>query len=181
MTILEYWINRILEAGFDFPNRELVDSNLNVYTPADIPEKSDCGGFCYRNEETGLFEVWINDMYLGTKKETGIILHELIHTLPDCWNHGILFCCFCDAIGEKLGIKVPYSSEEELEKMEYRMKNAKYILRCRSCGAIIPRLRCSDSVKNFEYYRCGRCNGKLDLFDAKTGESISYPRIRKGA
>jgi len=167
MTILEYYASRLNGLGFDFSIGEQVDKALHVYNPTDLPEMSNARRFYKWNLETGLFEIWINSFYLGTKEETGIILHELIHTFPDCWNHGCIFKFYRDAIEYNFGVKIPYIDEETLKQFDERMSRAKYIIRCTTCGVQSPRFRRCKVVKKPWNYRCPHCGGWLNAINTE--------------
>ena len=94
------------------------------------------------------------------------IIHELIHCLPYCNNHGSYFKQYAKKINEKLGYhitrvgnkKEDYSQShlllEEKEKYNYQVQ-------CPKCGITFYRQRLQ---KNFtKKYRCARCLGKLEV------------------
>lgn len=95
------------------------------------------------------------------------IMHEIIHCLPSCNNHGITFKRYASYINQKLGYNIKRLGNKE---EDYKFSNLKYDEKdnaynykiiCQDCGAIIYRKRLKkDFIKR---YRCGICGGKLKL------------------
>ncbi len=57
-----------------------------------LNHRRDCIGLCQRMSN-GKFTVFFSDFYLALNdKEIGnVLMHELIHTIPGCWDHGVEF------------------------------------------------------------------------------------------
>ncbi len=109
---------------------------------------------------------WLMDLNDDIIKNT--IIHEIIHCLPDCNNHGKDFKRYCRLINEKLGYNISRlgNKKEDYEKSNLTFNeksNVKYIIVCESCGLIYYRQR---MAKNFtKKYRCGKCKGKLRILN----------------
>lgn len=104
-------------------------------------------------------------------KET--IIHEIIHTCPDCMCHtgewkrlvAIVNDCYgynikrCSDADDK-GMSEFYKDHEEpvRKPMTY-----KYTLKCTQCGHEYKYKRECKAVKYYYRYRCGHCNGKLTM------------------
>ena len=96
------------------------------------------------------------------------IMHELIHCLPYCNNHGKEFKKYAELINEKLGYEIQRlgNKEKDYEKSNIVFDKSdeveyKYKIRCKKCGIVFYRQRLK---KNFiRDYRCGDCKGKLEL------------------
>lgn len=107
---------------------------------------------------------WVMDLEDSIIKNT--IMHELIHCIPFCSNHGQEFKKFANEINSKLGynIKTTGNVKEDYEKsnLEYteETKKYKYKIKCINCGKEYLRIRKPSNIKK---YRCGICNGKLDI------------------
>lgn len=99
-------------------------------------------------------------------KET--IIHEIIHTCPDCMCHtgewlrlvGIVNDCYNYNIkrgetAEDKGMDEFYRTHEETREED------KYRFVCEGCGQIVTRKRASDFVRHPELYRCARCKGRF--------------------
>lgn len=96
------------------------------------------------------------------------IIHELIHCIPFCNNHGLKFKQYANYINQKLGYNISRlgNKKEDYEKsnVEYaEEKQYKYKIQCTKCGQEYLRLRLN---KNFtRKYRCGKCRGKLEIVE----------------
>lgn len=109
---------------------------------------------------------WLMDLNSDIIKNT--IIHELIHCLPNCNNHGKDFKKYCKLINEKLGYNISRlgNKKEDYEKSNLEFKENlkfKYTIICENCGLIYYRHRLA---KNFvRKYRCGKCRGKLRVLN----------------
>lgn len=110
----------------------------------------------------GYFVIEITDLGMhGDVKST--IVHELIHTVAGCYNHGPKFQeiarLLSSAYNIELGTRA--SKKEMALSEEYRISKAKYIIRCKKCGQVITRQRATRLVKYPMTYSCG-CGGDLE-------------------
>ena len=107
---------------------------------------------------------WVMQLDKSIIKNT--IMHELIHCIPDCNNHGKEFKKYANYINTQLGynIKTTGNKKDDYQKsnLEYHEEiNFKYKIQCKECGQTFFRKRIN---KNFtRKYRCGKCNGKLKI------------------
>lgn len=107
---------------------------------------------------------WVLELNDDIIKNT--IIHELIHCLPKCTNHGAEFKKYAKIINEKLGYNITRTGnkKEDFKKsnVEYsEIEEYKYKIKCKECGQLYYRKRLN---KNFtKKYRCGKCKGKLEL------------------
>lgn len=115
------------------------------------------------------FEIQINAVLLDeTTEETGLmntILHELLHTVPGCMNHGEKWKAMADKVYKAYGIQIKRCSNAEdkgvaAEKIE-TVKNYKYFVRCPDCGYTWKYARMCDSVKNPGKYKHHGCKNSL--------------------
>ncbi len=108
--------------------------------------------------------VWVMQLNEDIIKNT--IIHELIHCIPNCNNHGKDFKKYAKYISDKLGydIKTVGNKKEDYGKsnIEYQENiTYKYKIQCKNCDQIFYRNRI---CKNFmQKYRCGKCNGRLKV------------------
>lgn len=109
---------------------------------------------------------WLMDLNDDIIKNT--IIHEIIHCLPDCNNHGKEFKKYSKLINEKLGYNITRlgNKKEDYEKSNLKFDEnpkIKYVIVCENCGLIYYRQR---MTKNFtKKYRCGKCKGKLRILN----------------
>ncbi len=108
--------------------------------------------------------LWVMQLDESIIKNT--IMHELIHCIPNCNNHGKEFKRYANYINTQLGynIKTTGNKKDDYQKsnLEYHEEvNFKYKIQCKACGQTFFRKRIN---KNFtRKYRCGKCNGKLKI------------------
>lgn len=123
----------------------------------------------YRKFKKHYIEIskWLMNLNDDIIKNT--IIHELIHCIPDCNNHGKEFKKYAKYINENLGYNISRLGDK---KADYRKSNLeykendntyKYKITCIECNQLYYRQR---MIKNFfKKYRCGKCNGKLTFAD----------------
>ena len=110
---------------------------------------------------------WVLDLNDDIIKNT--IIHELIHCLPNCNNHGKEFKMYASIVNEKLGYNISRLGNKEADfrnsNIEYKIKTKdyKYKIICTVCNQLYYRKRIS---KDFLLkYRCGKCKGKLKILE----------------
>lgn len=101
-----------------------------------------------------------------TETDDGLIntmIHELLHTCPDCKGHGAKWKAYADMIYQHYGINIKRADSSEEKKMDKQvMRNTyKYIVQCEKCGAEYGRYKMSPVIEYCNHYRCGTCKGKL--------------------
>lgn len=93
------------------------------------------------------------------------ILHELIHSVKGCFNHGKNWKAVAEKINRKYGynIKRISSAEEKGVSSETIPKrNVKYKFVCSGCGAEVVRERASKFTNNCQNYHCAKCGGSFE-------------------
>ncbi len=111
---------------------------------------------------------WV--MELNDEKIKNTIIHELIHCLPDCNNHGKEFKKYAKIINEKLGYNISRLGDKKQDfedsNIEFNENYIKYNykIKCEKCNQVYYRLRIA---RNFtKKYRCGKCKGKLIVLES---------------
>lgn len=116
------------------------------------------------NKHTIEVSKWVMDLDEEIIKNT--IMHELIHCMPFCNNHGEMFKKYARYINKYLGYDISRlgNKKEDYEKsnIKYEEKQFKYTIKCENCGKVFHRNRLNKDF--FKKYRC-LCNGKLILLD----------------
>lgn len=109
-----------------------------------------------------------------------IIMHELVHTMPGCFNHGPRFQNTAYIINRKLGYHV--GTHESVENMKAagvqpkdKRMDAKYKVVCQKCGQEIYRQRWCDLTANPGNYKCGRagCHGEFKVISLDPNVAIA--------
>ena len=107
---------------------------------------------------------WVMQLNKSIIKNT--IMHEIIHCMPNCNNHGKNFREYAKYINEKLGYDI---SRVGNKKEDYEKSNLKYIedkeyrykIECEKCKQTFFRQRYNKNLT--KKYRCGKCGGKLKV------------------
>lgn len=107
---------------------------------------------------------WVMELEDTIIKNT--IMHELIHCIPYCNNHGTKFKKYANLINTNYSYDISRvgNKKVDLEKsnIEYNEKiHYNYKITCRSCGQEFFRQRLN---KNFKRkYRCGKCGNTFEI------------------
>lgn len=124
----------------------------------------------YEKFDTHHIEIssWV--MQLNDEIIKNTIMHELIHCIPFCNNHGPEFKKYATYINTKLDYYITTKGNKEAdykasnliykEKQEY-----KYKIACETCGQVLYRKRFNSNL--IKRYCCGKCKGKLKLLEIK--------------
>ena len=107
---------------------------------------------------------WVLDLDELIIKNT--IIHEIIHCLPNCNNHGEHFKKYANYINNKLSYnisRVGNKKEDYLKSnLEYKEREEfNYHIKCTSCGQNFLRKRLK--VNFTKKYKCGKCGGKFQI------------------
>ena len=107
---------------------------------------------------------WV--MQLDDEIIKNTILHELIHCLPYCNNHGKIFKKYADIINQSYGYNITRlgNKKQDFEKSNIEFDDSekyKYKIICKGCSQEFYRKRLN---KNFtRKYRCGKCGSKFEV------------------
>lgn len=118
-------------------------------------------GQCRR--EGSDYKININHTLLDGSHEEGLkatIMHELIHTCPQCMNHGIKWRRYAEQASAATGLKISRTNtpqEKGFSGSEMPGIKAKYVIRCPSCGMEWKRQKRSKVIKLIDRCTCGRC------------------------
>lgn len=125
-------------------------------------------GMCKKLSD-GTFEIEIAAVLLRDEVSDlaakNTVIHELLHTVPGCSDHGSRWKALATAVNEKLpgyAIRRTTSFAEKGLTGEQKKPVYRYILRCSQCGRQILRQKRSAVVEHPERYRCS-CGGRLIL------------------
>ena len=95
-------------------------------------------GKCHRTKTANGWEFEIIIFRHENRTEKGIketIIHELIHTLDDCFNHGRNFKYVCDVVLRKVGYDC-FSYHQDNITNDYKLANFNYFNYCPKCKQI---------------------------------------------
>ena len=106
----------------------------------------------------------ITDHELKHKRLEETIVHEMIHTIPGCFNHGNQFKYYCMLLNHKFGFNLSRttSTVDFGITLEHKSRPTKYVITCPHCGKQYFYSR--KPVYAIDTYSCGRCgSAKLIL------------------
>ena len=107
---------------------------------------------------------WVMQLEDNIIKNT--IMHEMIHCLPYCNNHGKEFKKYASLINTNYGYDISRvgNKKDDFEKSNVKFiekQNYKYKIICKGCRQEFYRQRLN---KNFtRKYRCGKCGEKFEI------------------
>ena len=108
---------------------------------------------------------WVMELENNIIKNT--IMHELIHCIPYCNNHGSEFKKYANIINTNYGYEISRvgNKKKDFEKsnVEFNEKdNYKYKIICKGCKQKFFRKRLD---RNFtRKYRCAKCGGRFEVY-----------------
>ena len=108
---------------------------------------------------------WVMNLEEKTIKNT--IMHELIHCIPFCNNHGTEFKKYASLINKNYGYDISRvgNKKKDFEKSNIEFNeenNYNYKIVCKDCNLEFYRQRL---CRNFSRkYRCAKCGGKFDVY-----------------
>ncbi|MBR1483454.1 MAG: SprT-like domain-containing protein [Ruminococcus sp.] len=88
--------------------------------------------------------------------------HELLHSCYGCMKHTGRWKAYAERVSAAYGYHIRrVAGREDRELPDELMPEAKYMVRCESCGAEFGRTKLSAVIQHPERYRCGKCRGQL--------------------
>lgn len=94
------------------------------------------------------------------------IMHEILHTVDGCLNHGAKWKAVADKVNKAYGYNIKRctsSSEKGLEPIKIERNYSKnYVMVCKRCGAEVIKHRMSNFVRYPQFYRHVNCNGTFE-------------------
>ena len=133
-------------------------------------------GQCKRVNATGKYYIDINITLLDERNgEDGLIntiLHELLHTCPNCMNHGTEWKKWAAKVMRHYGYNITRVSDDDDKDVttgnfNYKPTVYKYLLYCEDCGKLVARRkrRC-DLTEYPMLWKHSGCGGSLYCVEA---------------
>lgn len=155
-------MKKVFHGLYDTPKFSSIKiTNANGYWMK-IKRYSDSSSFGLRVSR--LFENHTNEED-GMHRLKESLIHELVHTLPGAFNHGIYF----KEYGRMFHSYYPDYTVERVSRggssytPPVRKRNYKYKITCNTCGAVSRYQRLCDTVRycsnKYSICYCSRCNG----------------------
>ena len=159
--LFEQCIEELKSINIDVQKNRVIETKINTRS------KKRYG--CCKKLSKDRFQIeiseWVIDLNEDIIKNT--IMHELIHCMPRCNNHGEYFKNYATVINEKLGYNISRTGNKEQDfkesNLEYIEKpiNFNYKIVCEDCNYSFFRQR----VRRYftRKYRCGKCGGRFKV------------------
>ena len=111
---------------------------------------------------------WVMNLENSIIKNT--IMHELIHCIPYCNNHGEEFKKYANLINDRYGYNVSRvgNKKEDFEKssIEYNeIPKYNYKIICKGCNQEFYRQRLNRNI--IKHYICAKCGNKFEVYSRK--------------
>ena len=123
-------------------------------------------GQCKYNRKANTYSINIMSELIEPSTVIGLkqtIIHELLHTCPNCLNHGNIWKKYARMVNDATGLNVSRTNScEELGVNRKAIQNYKYVIICEKCGKKWYRQKASNITKYPERYKCS-CGGKLKV------------------
>ena len=150
-------LSMILDAGIPLEPWKIESITLNT-------RAKKRWGQCKRTPY-GTYQINVNAELVRQSKDGTLntVIHELLHTAKDCWNHGKQWKNYASIINNKYGIDIKTTStaeEKGIKEPTTKPTDYKYILECQQCNYKYKRMRRSNLVNHPESYTCG-CGGSI--------------------
>ena len=117
-------------------------------------------GFCCVDhlKETSTIHLTDTLLLLDDDSILNTLIHELLHTLPNCQDHGSQWKAYSKEIYKMTGIEISRLSELPIPASQL---NYKYLIKCSQCGKEYGFGRTTKVLNNLSGYNC-HCGGKLE-------------------
>ncbi len=103
---------------------------------------------------------------VGDMATKNTVMHEILHTVDGCLNHGAKWKAVADKVNKAYGYNIKRctsSSEKGLEPIKIKRNYSKnYVMVCKRCGAEVIKHRMSNFVRYPQFYRHVNCNGTFE-------------------
>lgn len=88
------------------------------------------------------------------------IIHELLHTMPNCFDHGKLWQRYAAKVNQAYGYAVSRVASCSMTVDPMAEKRRQYAVQCTACNHTYYRQKISNVISHPEKFRC-TCGGKL--------------------
>ena len=154
--LLKEVINEAIALNIPISNN--INSNITINTRA-----KGRFGQCKKHNGTYLIEISEHLTQAENKYIKQTLAHEVLHTCPNCMNHGVTWKSYARKMNINYGYEISRATScNNMGIVSPRIENAKYIITCKTCGKKSYKQRAANVVKHIDNYRC-KCGGRLEL------------------
>ena len=112
------------------------------------------------------FEIRISKYIINNPEEDlmPIIVHEVLHSVAGCMNHGVQWKKVADIMNKAKGYDISRLTSISAANLttEHQAVLTRYVVVCVDCGNKLYRQRKSKLINYPELYTCGVCGGELE-------------------
>lgn len=126
-------------------------------------------GQCRKDNRNNTFSINLSNELLKTtdKDIKDTLIHELLHTVDGCLNHGDMWKKYADKVNRAFGYNIKRRTSNEDKGLKTVLKTAsdyKYNVVCPNCGKTYHYARKCKVIDNLHRYNCNICKcNKLEL------------------
>lgn len=120
-------------------------------------------GRCYKNKPIIEINYYYFKWSMENNKYTDVfntLVHELIHTVEGCANHGKKFKMICNYLNEKYDMDLNRLYSGEYIQINKKESEYNYEVYCVNCN-MKKGYKNKRVINNINKYRCAKCNNKL--------------------
>lgn len=120
-------------------------------------------GVCRKTHGQYDYQIELNQqlLHVDEKKAMNTMVHEILHSVKGCMNHGPTWTRYANIMNRKFGYDISRCSS--YEELGLEKPKPKYIVKCTNCKAEIYRHRKSKLITHTHQYCCGKCKSDLEL------------------
>lgn len=121
-------------------------------------------GVCRKRNSKFIIEISAFLFESSDEKIEQTVLHEYLHTCPNCFDHKKQWNAYADILNKKYGFNIDRTnSRESMELEPLKTEDFKYILKCSNpkCKNEVKRMKMTKVIKYYNRYRCGACGSSL--------------------
>ena len=133
--------------------------NIQVYIK---DTSNNSWGVCHRNKDN-TFTITINSKVLHSSNAEEVVirvvLHEFLHTVRGCFNHGKAWKHYAQLIKERFGFDITRTASYDMYDVAEEYIDYKYKVVCNTCGATSYYKRAC-TIVNEQQCICRKCHGE---------------------
>lgn len=179
MKITYTLINQIVSEGVQILKEVYPSFQYRGFTKVRISRARSKWGSVKYNSLFDAFELTISDVFEEIKDEKkaknrllSTVIHELIHTIPGCMNHGSNFKYYAVLVNREYSfLHVQRCTSMEEYGVE-RKKNPKYTVRCADCSREWKFMRRTSTIDRLQKCYCPYCK-TFNLYIANTNHTAA--------
>lgn len=157
--LLKEVINEAIKLNIPISNS--INPNITINTRA-----KGRFGQCKKRNGSYLIEISEHLTQAENKYIKETLAHEVLHTCPNCMNHGLHWKAYAMKMNMNYGYEISRTNScANIGIINPRIENAKYIITCKTCGKNYYKQRESKVIKYPERFHC-KCGGRLKVHQA---------------